>query len=69
MGKRGPHMGEYGAHVGWKFLEKLVRARCPTCINRGRIPHYLQYIQHEFWVHFFVIALLCFCFVLAIKSC
>jgi len=24
-------------------------------INRGRTSHYLQFVQHKFWVHFLVI--------------
>jgi hypothetical protein len=62
-------MGEYGAHIGWKFFEKLLWARCPIGINKGRILHYIQSIQHEFWAHFIVIALLRPCFVFAIKFC
>jgi len=26
-------------------------------INRGRISHYFQFVQHQFWVHFHVITL------------
>ncbi len=51
------HMYEHGLHVSWKFIDKLPWIKCPININRGRIPHYLKYVQHEFWI-FFVITLL-----------
>ncbi len=57
----GSHMGEHGPHVNWKFLEKLFWARCPTGINKIRIPHYFQFVQQQFWVHIFVMFLSCFC--------
>ncbi len=60
-------MGEYGAHVGWKFLEKLFWVRCPIGINKGRISHYLQSIFNmNFRYIFFVITLFCSCFAIAI---
>jgi hypothetical protein len=37
-------------------------------INKGRISHYFQYVQHQFCVGFLVTTMFCFCFVLAIKS-
>ncbi len=46
MVANGSHMGEHGPHVGWKFLEKVFWAKCPMDVNKGRIPHYFQFVQH-----------------------
>jgi hypothetical protein len=39
-------MGQHGPQVSWKFFEKNPWTRCPMGINKSRIPHYLQSIQH-----------------------
>ncbi len=41
-------MGEHGPHVGWNFFKKLLWTRCPIGINRGTIPHYLQFVNTNF---------------------
>ncbi len=63
MGAHGSHLGKHGRHVGWEFFEKLLWAKCPMNINKSKISHYLQYVQHQFWVHFYChnLVLLLFC--------
>jgi hypothetical protein len=44
----GSHMDEHGPNVGWKVFSKFPCVRCPMDINKGRIPHYFWFIQHQF---------------------
>jgi hypothetical protein len=70
IGHKWVHMGHTWVnmdhmYVG-SFFEKLIWTRYPMDINISKIPHYLQYVQHQFWVHAFVMIFLiffwsCFC--------
>ncbi len=43
MNGHGSHVDEHRPHVNWKlFLE----ARCPMGMNKSRITHYFQFVQH-----------------------
>jgi len=64
MGAHGSHMDEHGPHVNWKIFKKKILTKCPMGINKGTIPHLFQFVQHQFWVHMFVLILLCYCHVL-----
>jgi hypothetical protein len=67
IGTQGLHMGAHMPHVDWIFFN-LFLASSLMGLNKNEIPHYFQFVQHQFWVCIFVMILSYFCHLFIIKS-